>query len=239
MKLEKKIKIFLGIAYLVIFSVSLWLFFSNFSLSEVSSYNFIKSNSDYFDKIKDNNIFILSIFFLLFSIIWVFLGGFALPVLLSAGFLFGKWIGSILASFGLTIGATLLYIFANYFLKDLIIKKFYKRFSNLNKNFKRREFYFFLIYRFIGGIPFALSNVIPTIFNIKIKNFFFGSIIGMFPQIFIWVSLGSGLDKIIKNNIEVPSIIELVLSPEIYIPILGFIILIILGIIIKNIFYKY
>ena len=59
----------------------------------------------------------------------------------------------------------------------------------------------------------------------------------MSPQIFVGVSLGAGLNEIIQKNIEAPSLIELLLSPEIYIPIVAFVILLIVGIIIKNIFY--
>ena len=47
MKKEKKIKIFLGTTYLVIIATFLWVFFSNFSLDEVSNYNFIKNNNNY------------------------------------------------------------------------------------------------------------------------------------------------------------------------------------------------
>jgi len=238
MNKEKKIKFFLGITYLFIITVFLWAFFTNFSLSEVTSYDFIKNNSQYFNTLKENNFFIVSILFFLFCIVWTLLGGFGSPILLLAGFIFGKWIGSIYAAIGLSIGATLLYMFANYFLKDLIEEKFSKKFSNLKEKFKKHEFNFFLIYRFIGGIPFALSNILPTIFNLKIKNFFFGSLIGMYPQFFIWVTLGSGLDKIIKNNLEAPSFAELLFSPDIYIPIIGFIFLLVIGIIFKNIFYK-
>ena len=238
MNKEKKIKFFLGITYLFIITVFLWAFFTNFSLSEVTSYDFIKNNSQYFSTLKEKNFFIVSILFLLFCIVWTLLGGFGSPILLLAGFIFGKWIGSIYAVIGLSIGATLLYMFANYFLKDLIEEKFSKKFSNLKEKFKKHEFNFFLIYRFIGGIPFALSNILPTIFNLKIKNFFFGSLIGMYPQFFIWVTLGSGLDKIIKNNLEAPSFAELLFSPDIYIPIIGFIFLLVIGIIFKNIFYK-
>jgi len=118
--------------------------------------------------------------------------GFGSPVFLISGFIFGKWIGSIYAVLSLTIGATLLYMFANYFLKDLVEEKFSKRFSNLNEKFKRNEFNFFLIYRFVGGIPFFISNILPTIFNIKVRNFFFGTLFGMYPQIFVGTSLGSG-----------------------------------------------
>ncbi len=238
MKKEKKIKIFLGSTYLLLISSFLWVFFNNFSISEISSYEFIKNNSIYFEEIKNKNFFLISVVFFLLTIIWVLLLGFGSPVLLVAGFIFGKWIGSIYAVLSLTIGATLLYLFANFFLKDLIKEKFLKKFSNLNEQFKKNEFNFFLIYRFVGGIPFFISNIIPTIFNIKIKNFIFGSLFGMYPQIFVWTALGEGLNKIIEKNQQVPLITEILLSSEIYIPIIGFVILLVLGIIIKNFYYK-
>ena len=238
MKKEKKIKIFLGSTYLLIILSFLWVFLDNFSLSEISSYEFIKNNNEYFNQLKNKNFFLISLVFFIFTIIWVLLLGVASPILLLSGFIFGKWFGFIYAILSLSIGATLLYIFANYFLKDLVEEKFSKRFSNLNEKFKKNEFTFFLIYRFVGGIPFFISNILPTIFNVKLKNFFFGSIIGMSPLIFVGVSLGAGLNEIIQKNIKAPSLIELLFSPEIYIPIIAFIILLIAGIFIKNIFYK-
>tara|TARA_Y100000590_G_scaffold13878_2_gene16714 strand:+ start:126 stop:845 length:720 start_codon:yes stop_codon:yes gene_type:complete len=238
MKKEKKIKIFLAATYLVLFTAFLWVFFNNFSLNEITSYDFIKNNNEYLNELKKKNFVIVSLLFLLFTIIWVLLLGFGSPIIIIAGFIFGKWIGSFYAIFGLTVGATLLYVFANYFLKDLIKEKFTKKFSNLNNKFKKNEFNFFLIYRFVGGIPFFISNILPTIFKIKIRNFFFGSLLGLYPQVFVWASLGSGFDKIIKNNLELPSIKEILFSSEIYIPITSFIFLLILGIILKNIFYK-
>ena len=238
MKKEKKIKLFLGSTYALIILSFLWVFFDNFSLSEISSYEFIKNNNEYFNQLKNNNFFLISLAFFIFTIIWVLLLGFGSPILLLSGFIFGKWFGSIYAILSLSIGATLLYMFANYFLKDLVEEKFSRKFSNLNAKFKRNEFIFFLIYRFVGGIPFFISNILPTIFNIKIKNFFFGSVIGMFPQIFVGVSLGSGLNEIIQKNIEAPSLMELLFSSEIYIPIFAFVVLIIVGIIIKKFFYK-
>jgi len=238
MKKEKKIKIFLGSTYVLIILSFLWVFFDNFSLNEITSYEFIKNNNDYFNQLKNKNFFLISLVFFIFTIIWVLLLGFGSPILLLSGFIFGKWFGSIYAVLSLSIGATLLYIFANYFLKDLVEEKFSKRFSNLNEKFKKNEFTFFLIYRFVGGIPFFISNILPTIFNVKLKNFFFGSIIGMSPQVFVGVSLGAGLNEVIQKNIETPSLIEVLSSSEIYIPIVTFIILLIAGIFIKNIFYK-
>ena len=71
--------------------------------------------------------------------------------------------------------------------------------------------------------------------NLKL---FFGSLIGMFPQVFVWVSFGSGLEKIIDQNREFPNFIDLIIQKEIYLPIVAFIILIFLGFVIKKFFFK-
>ena len=237
MNREKKIKLFLGSAYILIVFVFLLIFFNNFSFQDFSSYELIRENRDALDKLKNSNIFLSSIFFLLGTIVWVLLLGFGSPVFLVGGFIFGKWLGTLLIVFGLSIGATILYIFANYFLKDLVEKKFSSRFSNLTERFKKNEFVFFLIYRFIGGIPFFISNILPTIFNVKVRNFFLGSIIGMAPQLFVGASLGAGLSKILEENTEVPSFLELIFSPDIYLPILGILFLVLIGIFLKKKFY--
>ena len=143
MKKEKKLKIFLGLTYVLIILSFLWVFFDNFSLNEISSYEFIKNNNEYFNQLKNKNFFFISLVFFIFTIIWVLLLGFGSPILLLSGFIFGKWFGSIYAVLGFSIGATLLYIFANYFLKDIVEEKFSKKFSNLNDKFKKNEFTFF------------------------------------------------------------------------------------------------
>ena len=238
MRKEKKIKIFLGSTYILIIISFLWAFFDKFSSNEFTSYEFIKNNIDYFNQLKNKNFLITSLLFFIFTVLWVLLLGFGSPILLLSGFIFGKWFGFIYAVLGLSVGATLLYIFANYFLKDLVEEKFSKKFFNLNEKFKKNEFIFFIIYRFVGGIPFQIQNILPVLFNVKLKNYFFGSVLGMTPQIFVGATLGAGINEIIQKNIEVPSLIDLLFSQEIYVPIIAFIILIIIGIIIKNIFYK-
>ena len=125
MEKTKKIKLFIGLSYLVLLIVFLYLFFSNFSLQEITSYEFIKKNRIYFIELKNSNLFFVSIVFLLLTILWVFpLLGFGSPVALMGGFILGKWIGTIVVVLGLSIGATFLYIFGNYFIKDLIREKF-------------------------------------------------------------------------------------------------------------------
>ena len=239
MEKAKKTKIIIGLCYLILLSLFLFIFFSKFSFQEITSYDFIKENKMYFQKLKDSNLFLLSITFLIFTILWVFpFLGFGSPIALLGGFLFGKWLGTIIVVTGLSVGATFLYIFGNYFLKDFVREKFLNKYESLERKFKVSEFYYLLIYRFIGGIPWQLSCILPTIFNVKIRNFFFASLIGIVPQIFLAVSIGSGLEKIIDQNSELPKITEIIFSKDIYIPILAFFTLVLLTIFLRKSFYK-
>ena len=239
MEKTKKIKIFIGLSYLILISIFLFLFFSKFSLQEITSYNFIKENRSYFLELKNSNLFFISTIFLIFTILWVFpFLGFGSPIALIGGFIFGKWLGTILVVLGLSIGATFLYLFGNFFLKDLIREKFLKRYQSLEIKFKKSEFFYLLIYRFIGGIPWQLSCLLPTIFNVKVINFFLATLIGIIPQIFIAVSIGNGLEKVIDQNSEVPGLSEIIFSPEVYVPILAFFILVLLTILLRKLFYK-
>jgi uncharacterized membrane protein YdjX (TVP38/TMEM64 family) len=238
MEKTKKIKLFIGLFYLILVGVFLLYFFSKFSIQEITSYDFIKNNRDYFFSLRENNLFLFSVMFFLFIIIWVFAAGFGSPIAIFGGFIFGKWIGSLIVMLGLSTGATLLYIFANYFLKDFIKEKFFNKYQNLDFKFKKSEFIYLLLYRFIGGIPFAISNVLPCIFNVKSSNFFWASFIGMMPQIFLICSIGSGLEKIINENLEAPSLLELIFYPDIYIPLIIFAFLVVATIFLRKIFYK-
>jgi uncharacterized membrane protein YdjX (TVP38/TMEM64 family) len=238
MEKSKKIKITLGLFYLLVVSSFLYFFLSKFTLEELTSYEFIKNNRDYFFGLKQTNLFLIYLIFLIATIVWVIMAGFGLPVALLAGFIFGKWLGTFILLIGMSIGASILYMLGNYFFKEFIKEKFLNRFKNLEIKFKKSEFIYLLIYRFIGGIPFALSNVLPCIFNVRVSNFFWATLIGIAPQLFLLVSIGSGLEKIIEQNLEAPRIIDLIYSPDIYIPMIAFVTLLIIAIIARKIFYK-
>ena len=238
MEKSKKVKITLGLFYLIVVSSFLYFFLTKFTLEELTSYEFIKNNRDYFFGLKQSNLLLLISIFLISTIIWFLLAGFASPLALLAGFIFGKWLGTFILVIGMSIGATFIYIFGNYFLKEIIKEKFSTRFKDLEIKFKKSEFIYLLVYRFIGGIPFIISNVIPCLFNVKVKNFFWATAIGIIPQVFLMVSVGSGLEKVIEKNLEAPSPKDLIYSPDIYIPILAFVTLILITIVARKIFYK-
>ena len=140
MEKSKKIKLFIGLFYLLFIGTFIYYFFSKFSLQEITSYDFIKNNRDYFFELKKANLFLLAILFLLFTIIWVLAAGFGSPIGIIGGFIFGKWLGSIIVVLGLSIGASLLYLFSNFFLKELIKEKFLTKYQSLEYKFKKSEF---------------------------------------------------------------------------------------------------
>ena len=238
MEKSKKIKITLGLFYIIIVSTFLYFFLTKFTLEELTSYDFIKNNRDYFIQFKQTNLFLTSLIFLLFTIFWVIMAGFGLPIGLLAGFIFGKWFGVLILVIGMSIGASILYMIGKYFFLDFIKKKFLIKFKNLEIKFKKSEFIYLLIYRFVGGIPFAISNVLPCIFNVKVSNFFWATLIGILPQLFLLVSIGSGFEKIVDENLETPKLLDIIYSPDIYIPLIAFIGLVLITLIARKIFYK-
>ena len=238
MEKAKKIKLFIALFYVSAVGAFLYFIFSKFTIQEITSYEFIKNNRDYFFDLRESNLILLALLFIVFIIGWVFAAGFGSPIALFGGFIFGKWLGLIFLVIGMTIGSTCLYIFANYFLKQIIKDKFLNKYKNLEEKFKKSEFLYLLVYRFVGGIPFALSNVLPCIFNVKTSNFFWATFIGLIPQLFIVVSIGSGLEKIIDENLEAPSFVEVITSTEIYLPMIAFFTLLAITIFVRNLVYK-
>ena len=230
----KKVKIIMGLVYLVILSIFIYFLFNYFDFEDISSIKVIHSNQDQLNILKENNLILLISIFFLMTVLWVFLLGFGTPVALIGGFIFGKWIGTIIVTMSLSIGALCLYIFAKFFLYDFLKEKLFVKFKKLDLMFQKKQLLIMIIFRFVGIVPFFLANLLPVIFNINAKNYLLGTIIGIMPAIFIMVSLGSGINEAIYNFQEFPSLLSLISLPEIYFPIAGFFILLILSILLKG-----
>ena len=239
MEKGKRIKLFIGSLYLFVLSLFLYFFFSKFSFQEISSYDFLRDNRTYFIELKNSKLFFTLISFFIIIILWVFpFLGFGGPVALVGGFIFGKWIGTAVVVLGLSVGSIFLYSFGNYFLNDLIREKFLNKFKNLENKFKKSEFLYLLIYRMVGGIPWQIQCLLPTLFDVKIRNYFFATLLGIIPSVFLIVSIGSGFEKIIDQNAEVPGVTDIIFSKDIYIPLIAFFGLILLTIISRKFFFS-
>ena len=238
MEKSKKVKITLGLFYLVVIVSFLFFILTQFSLEDISSIKIIQSNVDKLNQLKSSNLIYLAIFFFIFTVLWVSLLGFGTPVTLIGGFIFGKWLGTFLVALSLSVGALCLYLIGKYFFYEFLKKKLLNKFKKFEALFSKNHLFIMIIFRFVGFVPFFIANLLPVIFNINTKNYFIGTFVGILPSVFIISSLGNGLEKALYKFETFPSIISLLLLPEIYFPILGFMAIIIISLIVKKIFNK-
>ena len=233
------LKLILGITYLVIISFGLYFLFSVVDIKNLMSYDFIKLNKDIILKYKSENFLFLTIIFFIFSIFWVLLLGFVLPLLIFSGFVFGKWWGILIVLTSTTIGATILYMLVGFFFRDVIKQKLAPKFSKLRDFFIKNDILYFMSFRFLGGggVPYAVQNVLPILFDMSVKNYIISTFVGSTPSMFVTVALGSGIEKVIDQNAEL-SISTVLFSPEIYIPIIAFFIILFIAFIIKKFYFK-
>ena len=233
------IKLVLAVLYILLIVVGLSYLFANYNVLDFFSYEFIRLNKDLILGYKRENFLLLAVFFFIFCIVWTLSLGFAGPLLIFSGFVFGKWWGILLVLTSTTIGATLLYMLAGLFFRDIIEQKLAPKFFKLKKFFNKNELIYFMCFRFIGGggTPYGIQNVLPIIFNMNLKNYIVATFVGSMPSMFVTVSLGSGIESVIEQNATF-SIFAVLLSPEIYFPIIGFFIILIMAFIIKKIYFK-
>ena len=231
----KKLKFFLGISYLFILVIFLYFIFSKIEISRLNDFTYYKEIQTNLEIFIENNIYINLFLFFIFAVIWTALLGFGSPILIVSGILFGKWIGTFISVISISFGALALYSVANFFFADVVQSMFKNKFSKYINLFKKNEFYYYFIYRFVGGlgVPFFLQNTLPVIFNMKKINYFFSSILGFIPGFFIFNTIGAGLNKYVKES-ESFSFLNLVLNKEVYMPLIMFMCLIFLSLLIKK-----
>jgi len=240
MKLDSlNLKLVIGVVYLSIISTGLYFLFSVIDIKDLTSYEFIRQNKDIILNYKNENFLLLTSIFFIFSITWILLLGIATPLLIFSGFVFGKWWGIIIVLSATTIGATLLYSLVGFFFRETIKNKLASKFSKLKEFFIKNNLLYFTCFRFIGGggAPYPVQNVLPVLFNMPVKNYFVATFIGSAPSMFVTVSLGSGIESVIDKN-ESLNIFTVLRSPEIYLPIAGFFIILIVALLIKKYYFK-
>ncbi len=236
--MSKNLKIFLGISYLLILFAFLYFIFTGIEINRLDDFSYYKEIQSDLDDYISNNIVINLIYFFIFAIIWVALLGFGSPILIISGILFGQWLGTLISVISISTGALFLYSIGIFFFRDIVKTILEKKFEKYIQLFKKNEFFYFFIYRFVGGlgIPFGLQNLIPVLFDMKKINYFLASFFGLIPSMFILNTIGAGLNSYIEQA-ENFSMIDFIFTPEIYLPICMFAILMLLSIVIKKKFF--
>ena len=237
--MSKNLKIFLGISYLLILFAFLYFIFKGIQINRLDDFSYYKELQSEIEFFISSNMTVNLFYFFIFAIVWVALLGFGSPILIISGVLFGQWLGTAISVISISIGALVLYSIGNFFFRDFVKKILEKKFEIYIKLFQKNEFYYFFVYRFIGGlgVPFGLQNLIPILFGMNKINYFLSSFFGFIPGFFIFNTIGAGLNSYIAKA-ENFSVADLVFSPEIYLPILMFSVLMIISLIIKKKFFN-
>mgnify|MGYP001207507173 CR=1 FL=1 len=236
--MSKNLKIFLGVSYLILLFLFLYFIFTAIEINRLDDFSYYKELQSDLGSFISANILINIFYFFMFAVIWVALLGFGSPILIISGILFGQIIGTIVSVFSISIGALILYSIGNFFFRDIVRAVLEKKFKKYIQLFQKNEFFYFFVYRFVGGlgVPFGLQNLIPILFGMKKLNYFLASFLGFIPGFFIINTIGAGLNSYISQA-ENFSMVNLILTPEIYIPIIMFLVLTIFSIVLKKKFF--
>ena len=233
------LKLILAIVYAFCLGGIFLIVFSYLDLKDLTNYTFIRNSASALIDYKNSNFILFLILFFFFSVMWIFFLGFGSPIAILSGFIFGQWIGTLITVVSFTLGSSLLYLLASFYFTEIITKHLSSRIEKYTNLFQKNELIYFMIFRFTGGggIPFGIQNILPVIFKMKLKNYIYSTFFGLMPVIFIINTLGSGLENIINKN-EQLNYKSIILDPEIYIPIISFIIILFVSFFLRKKFFK-
>lgn len=149
------------------------------------------------------------------------------------GFLFGAIVGGFAVVIGATIGATAIFLAARYAFGDALSKKAGPYMQKFEAGLKENELSYLFILRLIPAFPFFIVNIVPALFDVKIRNYVLTTFFGIIPGSFVYASVGAGVGAIFDTGGEV-QLSGLMLQPMVIGPILGLIALSLLPILYKK-----
>ena len=193
------LKLALIITYFILIVIFLFYYFY-YDFNQYINLTYLIENKDFLITYKNKNIFLLSFVFFIFVIVWILLQGFSFPLVIIAGFLFSTLLGSFLLITSHAIGCTFVYLIANSLFKNSIKKNYSNYYLKFKKKFNDNEFIYLMLLRITPGIPIQTLNILPVLFNMKLKNYFLATIIGSAIPKIVYLNLISSLFQSIENN---------------------------------------
>ena len=205
--------------------------------SEWISFEALKENRAEISEFRDKN---LTLSIVIFWVFYVILVVFSLPgaavASVSGGFLFGLGAGLLINITAASTGAALLFLLLRYGIKSFK----YNKSNTLNSNFViqiknalvTNQISIMLTLRLVPVVPFFLANILPALVGVRLFNFIWTTIIGIIPGGIVFTWIGVGVGEVFDRN-EYPNF-ELLFSPVILSPILGFAALLLLPMIMRR-----
>ena len=115
---------------------------------------------------------------------------------LTMGFIFGRWVGTLLVVIAATTGATAVFLAARYLFAESARKRLGSLGEKINAGFTDNAFSYLLFLRLVPLFPFFLVNIAPALTAIPVRTYMLATLIGIIPGTFVYVNLGQTLGRI-------------------------------------------
>ncbi|HRK42224.1 MAG TPA: FAD-dependent oxidoreductase [Gemmobacter sp.] len=139
---------------------------------------------------------LIVIFFLAYVAVTALSLPFAVWMTLAAGALFGFWQGLLIVSFASSLGATLAFLAARYFLRDWVRERLGSRAAAIEGGMRRDGPFFLFSLRLIPVIPFFAVNLLMGLTPISALTFYLVSQAGMLAGTAAYVNAGTQLAQL-------------------------------------------
>lgn len=115
---------------------------------------------------------------------------------LAGGFLFGTWLGTVYVVSAATIGATIIFLIAKTSLGETLREKAGTLYKRIEGNMNDNAAGYLLFMRLVPVFPFFLVNIVPALFNVRLRTYILTTFFGILPGSFVYVNLGRQLSDI-------------------------------------------
>ena len=115
---------------------------------------------------------------------------------LTMGFIFGRWVGTVLIVIAATVGATVVFLAARYLFADAARRRMGALGARISAGFTENALNYLLFLRLVPLFPFFLVNLAPAFTGIGLRTYVLGTLVGIIPGSFVYANLGQTLGRI-------------------------------------------
>lgn len=150
----------------------------------------------------------------------------------TAGFLFGTWLGGLYALIGATGGATIVFLIARTSFGEPLRRRAGPFLRKLEAGFREDAASYLLVLRLVPLFPFWLVNLVPAFLGVPLRTYVIFSCIGMAPATFVYAGLGAGVGAIIEAG-QTPDL-RVIFQPRVLLPLVALAILALVPVVYKK-----
>ncbi|MFT4783679.1 MAG: putative membrane protein YdjX (TVP38/TMEM64 family) [Paracoccaceae bacterium] len=205
------------------------------TLKDYLNFDALSDNRETLIAFRDAN-YLLTV--LGFIAVYVVIVAFSLPgatiATLTGGFLFATFPGALFNITGATVGATLIFLAAQYGLGDKLAARMNSSEGVVKKikaGIDQNQWEMLFLIRLVPAVPFFVANLVPALVGVPVGRFVITTFIGIIPGAVVYTSVGAGLGEVFARG-ETPNL-GIIFEPHILLPILGLCALAALPIVLK------